>query len=92
MADSADAQSIRQAVVDGLEAGGVGRISEKRARDGFLSGAIDLTLAELEMDSLAKMELCIAIELCTGVSLAPEELDRYASLGELVRDVGERSR
>jgi hypothetical protein len=31
------------------------------------------------------MELCIAIEVALGVSLAPEELERYPTLGALVR-------
>jgi hypothetical protein len=36
------------------------------------------------------MELCIAVEIGTGVSMAPEELGRYASLGELAAAVRER--
>ncbi len=87
-----DARSIRQAMVDGLEAGAVTRISRRDTRSSFLAGEIDIPLAELEMDSLARMELCIAIELGTGVSLAPEELDRYPTLEALVRDVQERAR
>lgn len=87
-----DARTIRQAMVDGLEAGAVVRITYRDTRSSFLAGAIDIALAELEMDSLARMELCIAIELGTGVSLAPEELDRYPTLEALVRDVLERAR
>lgn len=87
-----DARTIRQAMVDGLEAGAVVRIGHRDTRSSFLAGEIDIPLAELEMDSLARMELCIAIELGTGVSLAPEELDRYPTLDALVRDVLERAR
>ena len=87
-----DARVIRQAIVDGLEAGGVGQIHRAATRDPFLAGASDLTLDELEMDSLARMELCIAIEVATGVSLAPEELDRYATLVALAEDVSKRCR
>jgi acyl carrier protein len=36
------------------------------------------------------MEVCIAIEVALGISLAPEELQRYASLGELANDLRER--
>jgi hypothetical protein len=87
-----DARVIRDAVVEGLEAGGVGPIHRVAIRGPFLAGDLDLTLAELEMDSLAKMELCIAIEVGTGVSLAPEELDRYGTLGALVAEVEGRLR
>jgi acyl carrier protein len=38
------------------------------------------------------MEVCIAIEVALGVSLAPEELQRYRSLGELVDDLTARLR
>jgi acyl carrier protein len=85
-------RTIRQAIVDGLEAGGVGEIRRSGAREPFLAGESDVTLEELEMDSLARMELCIAIELATGVSLAPEELDRYATLVALAEDVAKRCR
>lgn len=39
------------------------------------------------MDSLARMELCIAIEVETGVSLTPDDLDSFRSLGALARRV-----
>jgi acyl carrier protein len=84
---SVDVRRIREAVVDGLEAGGVGRAGDGRFRAPFVDGALDATLAELELDSLARMEVCIAIEVATGLSLAPEELQRYRTLRELVDDV-----
>jgi len=86
-----EARAIRSALVDGLEAGGVWQVNQVDIRERFLAGVIDLTLAELELDSLAKMELCIAIEVATGVSLAPEELERYASLAALAAEVERRS-
>ena len=42
------------------------------------------------IDSLERIDVCIAIEIGTGVSMAPEELGRYASLGELAAAVRER--
>lgn len=85
-----DARTIREAVIEGLEAGGVHPASRAEERRAFLAGERDFVIAELEMDSLARMELCIAIEIATGLSLAPEELGRYATLGALVDDVGRR--
>jgi len=63
-----------------------------RFRQPFIDGKIDATFDELKLDSLARMELCIAIEVSLGVSLAPEELERYRSLRELVDDLLERLR
>jgi acyl carrier protein len=89
---SADPLAIRQALVDGLEAGGVSVANSVRFRQPFIDGKIDATLDDLKLDSLARMELCIAIEVSLGVSLAPEELERYRSLRELVDDLAERLR
>jgi hypothetical protein len=86
-----DVRTIRTAVLDGLSAGAVWQAKRATFRDAFLAGDAPVPMAELEMDSLAKMELCIAIEVGTGVSLAPEELDRYGTLGALVEDVARRA-
>ena len=87
-----DARTVRQALIEGLEAGGVSEASQIKFRAPFLDGTLDATFAELELDSLARMELCIAIEVALGVSLAPEELERYPTLGALVADIEERLR
>ena len=58
--------------------------------ESFTSGAIDYPLDELEMDSLAEMELCIAIEVGTGVSLVPEDLRAYGTVGRLAAALEER--
>jgi len=87
-----DARTIREALVEGLEAGAVAKASRVDFRGPFLDGALDATFAELELDSLARMELCIAIEVALGVSLAPEELQRYRSLDALADDLIARLR
>jgi hypothetical protein len=61
--------------------------SSKQA--GFLAGLRDVTFEEVEIDSLAAMELCIAIETDLGVSLAPAELPQIGSLNGLVKRVQE---
>ena len=85
-----DARAIRMVVIDGLEAGAVRQASRTEFRDAFLDGSVDIELAKLAMDSLAKMELCIAIEVGTGVSLAPEDLDRHETLAALVAEIARR--
>ena len=89
---SAAPRAVRQALIDGLEAGGVSQANAIRFREPFLDGRIDATLEELGLDSLARMEVCIAIEVALGISLAPEELHRYRSLGSLVDDLTGRLR
>ena len=83
-------RDIRRILVDGLEAGAVHQVNDVRIREAFLAGTQDLRFAELAMDSLAKMELFIAIEVGTGVALAPEELGRFAAIGEIVMMLKER--
>lgn len=78
-------------MVEGLDAGSVYQIYPPATRAAFIAGDIDLTIAELGMDSLACMELCMAIEVGTGISLAPDDLGFYASLGELAQKLAGRS-
>jgi acyl carrier protein len=87
-----DARTVRQALIEGLEAGGVSEASQIKFRAPFLDGTLDATFEELALDSLARMELCIAIEVALGVSLAPEELQRYRSLDALADDLIARLR
>jgi hypothetical protein len=86
-----EAGAIRAMLIEGLEAGGIWQASRVGVRERFLGGELDLTFAELELDSLARMELCIAIEVGTGVSLAPEELDPHVSLAPLVAEIERRT-
>ena len=87
-----DARTVREAMADGLETGGVSYLTHQGRRNAFVAGERDFTIAELAMDSLARMELCIAVELCTGVSMLPEEIERHASLGAIADEIGRRLR
>lgn len=80
-------REIRQIILDGLQAGSVFRVKDMGLTDAFLAGTADATFEELEVDSLAAMELCIAVELGTGVSLAPDDLEKIGSLQKLVARV-----
>ena len=44
----------------------------------------EVPLDALDMDSLAEMEVCIAIEVNAGVSILPEQLRKIGTLGRLV--------
>ncbi|CAG0949499.1 acyl carrier protein [Burkholderiales bacterium] len=86
-----DALAVRGIIAEGLEAGAVGIINEIRVREAFFAGTWDIRIADLDMDSLARMELSMAIEIALGVSLAASDFDRYATLGELVDMLVERT-
>lgn len=58
-------------------------------QSGFLAGEHDIRFEEFDIDSLASMELCIAIETELGVSIAPAELPELGSLMAVVRRVQE---
>lgn len=85
-----DEREVRRIIVEGLDAGGVTKLKAAKARAEFLDGVRDLRIDELGMDSLARMELCIAIELGTGVSIASRELADHRSLGALAEAVAGR--
>lgn len=68
----------RQAVHDALKVAAPGVFTDA-LRQSFLTDGLNLNLADLEMDSLAQMEFCIALELSTGVTLVPSQLEELVS-------------
>ena len=78
---------IRHIIADALDYAAVPgfRGSDLRAR--FVGGTRDIGFDELDIDSLAAMELCIALETNSGVSILPSELPRFPSLGALAKRV-----
>lgn len=46
-------------------------------------GERDIALADLNLDSLARMEFCISIENAYGLSVSPEDLDSIGTIGDL---------
>lgn len=75
---------IRSIIAHGLEYACMTAMRDKQLTPLFLEGEHDISLGELEMDSLAEMELCIAIEINTGVSIVPNDLHAIGSLNRLV--------
>lgn len=75
---------IRTMLVEALEYASVYSMRHLNLTEGFLAGTKDVSFEELDMDSLAIMELCIAIELNAGISLVPEELESIGSLDKLI--------
>ena len=80
-------QDIREVIADALDYASVPRFRGSALREQFVSGTGDVSFDALEIDSLAAMELCIAIETSAGVSILPAELPEFGSLGALVKRV-----
>lgn len=79
------AAELRNVIADSLVYAAVPGFVGSGAETEFRDGARDVTMTELEIDSLAAMELCIAIELNAGISLTPAEVAALPSLNALVQ-------
>jgi acyl carrier protein len=77
-------QQVRAMIAEALEYSSVIALRDKNLTEAFLAGAHEVPFGLLDMDSLAEMELCIAIEVNAGVSVLPEQLRKIGSLGRLV--------
>ena len=71
----------------GLEQGSCFALRNNGWKEEFLAGWRDVAFKDMDIDSLAIMELCIAIEVESGVSILPEELVQCETLGALVAQV-----
>lgn len=80
---------IRHVITDALGYASVPMFSGSAREQDFLSGMVDVQFADLDMDSLAVMELCIAIEASLGVSVLPEQLRDIGSLERLTKTIRE---
>jgi acyl carrier protein len=76
-------EQARKLLVEAMRYANVGGLKAEQ-RSAFEVGAADIELAGLEMDSLATMELCIAIEANSGLSITPEQLQAASTGSELV--------
>lgn len=81
-------QEIRELVSQALRYASVPGFDRSETKEAFLSGK-DVALSQLEIDSLAAMELCIAIEANLDVSILPDDLPRLGSLNALVGRIEE---
>lgn len=71
---------VRELIVDTLVFAGA---VESMGREATLANLQDLE--ELDLDSLAVMELCVGIEAATGVALAPEDIAAHSAIDALIR-------
>jgi acyl carrier protein len=73
-----EVERSRQVVFEALKIAAPSAFT-KELRRSFLADGLNLKLDDLDMDSLARMEFCIAVELATGVTLLPAQLTELAS-------------
>lgn len=79
------AADLRQVIADARVYASVPGFVGSQAETEFRSGARDVPFSDLEIDSLAGMELCIAIEVNTDISLTPADVVAMPSLDALVQ-------
>jgi acyl carrier protein len=60
-------------------------------RSSEASEPLSVPLSSLNFDSLASMEFCIALELRTGLEFTPEDLQRAATLEDVVDWIMQRA-
>lgn len=83
MNEQVNAAELRKMVVDALTHANAVGISDHPNRDAFLEGQEDISLDDLEIDSLAAMEFCIYLELNHGIEITPDELEEVISVEEI---------
>jgi Phosphopantetheine attachment site len=79
-----DSAQARQMLLELFEQANIFYLRNNALGPAFLAGALDLPLEQLGMDSLAEMELCIGIEVNTGLQIVPEDLRQIETLDRLV--------
>ena len=79
--------AIRELLVPILQDAGIFYLRDTVAESDFVAGVWDIDLAELEINSLSAMELCIGLEAEWGLTVLPEELNSLGTLNQLVNSV-----
>jgi acyl carrier protein len=83
---------IRQVISDALSYASVPLYTGSSEEADFVAGRRDIRMDQFDIDSLAAMELCIAIEANLGVEIAPAELEKITTLGGIVKLAQKRAR
>jgi hypothetical protein len=80
---------IRQMLVESIAASTVRGLHHSGLTAGFLAGTEVVPFELLSLDSMGEMEICIAVEVNTGIEVVPGELQALGSLGGLVAFIKE---
>jgi acyl carrier protein len=77
-------QQIRDVIAHAFVYASVPRFAGSAEAEAFVAGTSDVPLADFDIDSLALMEVCIAIELNLGVEIVPGDLAELTTMGGIV--------
>lgn len=80
-------EDIRRVIAEALDYAAVFQFRRSGIQAAFIAGEADMSIEALALDSLSEMELCIAIEVNTGISILPQDLRGVGSLSDLVAAV-----
>lgn len=80
---------LRAELAQMLRESGVFGLHDQGLEEDFVAGLTNPLLADLGIDSLAEMELCIAIEEEFNVSIVPAELGGLKTLGGVLWRINE---
>jgi acyl carrier protein len=83
-------RDIRIAIVNGLAQATAILFRDAEISEDFIAGKADMRFEDMQLDSLSIMELCISLEIDTGVSILPEEMLQIESVGQLAHVIGDR--
>ncbi len=73
---------IRKTLIDLIDEQLTANVRSSEAQD-FIDGKRDLSFRKLDMDSLARMNLLVALEVNYDIVVSPQELTRLRTLGKL---------
>jgi acyl carrier protein len=79
----------RMRVVEALDAANVAGLQTSGLVSQFITGASDISFTDLQLDSLARMEFCIALEVNCGISILPDSLYEIGTLGRIADMIAE---
>lgn len=82
--------TIRQRLLETLDVIGATASVSDSLRTRFLAGEKDVPLADLKLDSLARMDVMVSLETDFGLVVTPTEFSRFRSLGQIVAHVESR--
>lgn len=63
---------------------GIFYLRDHGLEDKFIAGEIDPNFEEMDIDSLATMELCIALETSWNLAVVPEDIHSLGSLQKIL--------
>jgi acyl-coenzyme A synthetase/AMP-(fatty) acid ligase len=83
---STKSDQVRESVIDVVKAHAADQLNPALIK-AFERGESDITLREIDMDSLARMEMLIALEIDYDAIITPQEFREILTLGDIVAHV-----